>query len=445
MHNWLRFDRFLAERVRHHLTRTFIERPEELPRWLLPLIPHSKRLLLDGLRRIDASPYGRPQVSDLQLRTLTIGGQPRTDFATGCYLGLDFDLTHEDVEQVRRWGLRNGWSRASGVTPITQALEGELARRTGFDTCRIGPSISLINYSVFHALKTLFPAVLIDADAHMTLKRGVRAAYDARCVSQFPNNDLGALRQQLQALPSDLPKLVVVDGVYSMRGVRAPLRAILDLCREHGATCYIDDAHGFGILGEWGLGAAEGLTAEDRQHTVFVGGFSKSASNPVAFIAFPQHLWYGIDAADFLTFCGPPSNVHSVVALRHLRAFETGPYRERRRRVRESSLALHRLCAQSGIATFSEPGMPILSVRIPNDGMERIVAALDAHGIFAKIAIYPVVRLGEECIRFCLTAMHTDEQLHRLGQALAAVAPQCLQRPPVPAAPASSWSVSRVA
>jgi 7-keto-8-aminopelargonate synthetase-like enzyme len=414
--------------VRHAVTRTFIERPADLPGWAHRLIPASKRRYLEGLKRVDATPFGRPVVADVLGRSLSIGGRERIDFATGCYLGLDFDVAEADVDAARRWGLRNGWSRASGTLPLGRELEAELADQLGFEACRIGASISLINYSVFYSLKHLFPVALVDADAHMTMVRGVRAAYGrGRDVLTFPNNDVPALEAMLRGLPADLPKLVVVDGVYSMRGVRAPLRAILDLCHAHGATCYIDDAHGVGVLGDRGLGVAETLTAADRDRTLLVGGFSKAASNPVGFIAFPQRVWYGVDAADFLTFCGPPSNFHAAVALRHLRAFHTPAYAALRRRVRTASLRLHAVCAAASIATMSEPGMPMLSVRIQGPAMEAIVAELDRRGIFAKIAIFPVARAGSEAVRFSITAMHTDAQLDALASALRAVAPMCVR------------------
>lgn len=428
MLEWLKPDRFLVHRLRHNVANTFVTRPARLPNWLLWLIPASKRRLLTNLKRIDASPFGRAAVLGIADRTLTMDAGDRVDFATGCYLGLDFDLVDDDIAAVRAGGLRNGWSRASGVTPITRALETALAERTGFDTCRIGASISLINYTIFHSLKLLFPVVVMDADAHMTLKRGVRAAYsDPSTIRAFPCNDTAALEAELRALPADLPKLVVVDGVYSMRGVRAPLRAILDLCAAHNAVCYVDDAHGMGITGDRGLGAADALTEADRTRTILVGGFSKACSNPVAFVAFPQRLWYGVDPADFLTFCGPPSNLHAVVALRHLRAFDTPSYAERRALVRERSERLHRRCDRLGIAVFSEPGLPILSVRITEDAMEDVVGALDAHGIFAKVAIHPVARVGEECVRFCITSLHTDAQIARLAEALEAIAHRCLR------------------
>lgn len=433
MRGWLIADRFVRERAKYHLTRALVERPESLPGWVMSLVPAAKRRILEGLKRIDASPYGRARVLEQHDRTLVIGGEERTDFATGCYLGLDTDITADDLFEVRRAGLRNGWSRASGTTALSRALEGELERRLGFECCRLSPSISLANYSIFHTLKGLFPLVILDEDAHMTVKRGVRAAYPERCVRSFSCSDIRGLREALEALPADLPKLVAVDGVYSMRGVRADLRAILDLCRAYNATCYVDDAHGFGILGEHGLGVAEQLSPEDKSRVILAGSFSKACSNPVAFVAFPRHLWYGIDAADFLTFCGPPSNVHSVVALRHLRAFDLAPYRARRQLVSARSEALHALCAEEGIAVYSEPGMPILTVRIADVAMERVVSALDARGIFAKIAICPVTRPGQECVRFCVTAAHSDAEIERLARALREIAPLCLQSERAPA------------
>lgn len=415
-------------RLRHTLTRTFVETPERVPAWAYRLLPKRQRDLLRGLKRIDASRFGRVVMEDVEGRRLQTPHGERFDFATGSYLGLEGDLTDEDVEQTRRWGLRNGWSRASGITPVSGGMERALATSLGFDEARLAPCISLINLLVFHALERLFPFVIVDADAHLTLKRGVRAAYPPHRVFSFRGADLSTLEAVLRKLPADLPKLVVTDGIYSMRGVEADVRGMLDRCHDHGGTLVIDDAHGFGILGERGLGVVEKLDARDRRSTILIGGFSKAAANPLGFIAFSKELWWGVDAADFLSFCGPPSNLHTLVAHRHLDAFDTEPMRARRNRVRDASRRLHAHCERLGIETASTPGLPILSVRFADHAMEAIVTQLDAAGIFAKVAIYPVARHGEESVRFCLTATHTEEALACLEAALTRVARLCHPR-----------------
>ena len=416
----LRAKPFWRARYQQTLTRLLVETPEALPWWAGLLLPQKTRAYLEGLKRIAATPLARPKVDRVEGRTLTIGAERVTDFATGAYLGLDFDVTGEDLDAVRAVGLRNGWSRASGTTPPGRELEEELAARLGFEACRVAASISLLNLTLFYSLKHLFPIAICDADAHLSIKRGLRAAYPSNALFSFANNDMKALETLLEGLPRRLPKLIAVDGVYSMRGTRADLERLLPLCRRFNATCYLDDAHGFGVLGEEGLGVVEALAPADRARCILVGSFSKACSNPIAFVAFPEASWYGIDAADAFSFCGPPSNLHAIIALRHLRAFDR--LAGRRRQLEDTSRALHAWCAALGLETLSTPGLPLLCVRIADQRMEACVATLAEHAIHAKIAIFPVVRPGHECVRFGLTALHDEAHLAALRTALVAMA-----------------------
>ncbi len=408
----------LPRLVRYRLTRLLLERLLEkrapLPLWAKLLLPERVQAWLSGLERIDATPLARAEFTAAYDRRLAHQGRELCDFATGAYLGLERDANETDLALARHFGLRNGWSRASGTTPITRCLELALAQKLGFEQSRLAPSISLLNLTVFYSLKHLLPVALVDSDAHLSIKRGVKAAYGA-CAT-FPHNDLAALERALRRFPRSLPKLVAVDGLYSMRGEVAPVGPLVALCRRYGAVCYVDDAHGFGVLGDRGLGVAEALDAGAAAHCIYVASFSKAYSNPLAFIAFPARLWVGIDASDALTFCGPPSNFHAAVALRHLD--NTERYRGQREHLARISQRLHAHCRAAGLRTLSSPGMPLLCVGIDDAQMEASVAVLERFRVFAKVAIFPVARRGDECLRFSLTALHGNDDVARLQAAL---------------------------
>ena len=94
------------------------------------------------------------------------------DFSTCCYLGLDHDLTNEDLKQVELHGLRNGWSRISGTSSLCRDLETEISKKMNFEETRLSPSISLINFTIFNSLASVFDFCLFDIDCHYTMKIG---------------------------------------------------------------------------------------------------------------------------------------------------------------------------------------------------------------------------------------------------------------------------------
>jgi 8-amino-7-oxononanoate synthase len=279
----------------------------------------------------------------------------------------------------------------------------------------LSTSAALINYSAFHALKMAFPIALYDEDAHITLKQGVLAAYGPGERHGFRNNDLASLERTLERLPAG-PKLIVVDGVYSMKGTEAPVAAMMELCKRHEGTVFIDDVHGFGTRGPNGLGVIERITPEDRRYVLLLASFAKSASNPVAFLAYPKHLWAAVESIPALNYSGPPSNLHIAVCARHLAAFPA--YATKRERLFAASRRVHAFCDALGVRTLSDTGSPIVSIGLKDDYMERAVEAFSDAGVLCKVAVFPVVRRGDEVLRCTLTAAHTDAQLDALEEAI---------------------------
>ncbi|MCB9692042.1 MAG: pyridoxal phosphate-dependent aminotransferase family protein [Alphaproteobacteria bacterium] len=384
---------------------------------LLPIDPSTP---LGGLARLRAMPMADVVVDAVEGRELHVGPHVLVDFATGAYLGLDRDLRDEDVAEARRWGLRNGWSRATGSTGLTRALEQELAAALGMDAVRLSTSAALLNASAFHGLRTTRPVAIYDQDVHISVAQGIRAAYPSRDRHVFPHADLRALERLLTRLPEG-PKVIAVDGIYSMRGSRAPLVELVELARAHDALLFVDDVHGFGITGPNGLGSIESVPPELRGSCALLGSFAKAASNPVAFLAYPHAEWAGVESAPALVYSGPPSNLHVAVCRRHLAAFPR--YASRRERVRRASLRLHATLADRHVHTASEPGSPVVAVGVQDASAEAVVDHLYAAGILCKAALYPVVRRGDEVLRFTVTAAHTDAHILRLEEALLPVTP----------------------
>ncbi len=383
------------------------------------------RVFINGLERVLMSKFMQMQVSVANSRAITSKGKELVDFSNCGYLGLENDIKDEDVLLAKQYGLRNGWSRISGNTDLTRALEVELETKLGFESVRLAQSISLINYGIFYSLVNVFPIAIFDRDIHITLKNGLRAAYtQEKSLNPFKHNDLEDLKKILLSLPVSTKKLIVVDGVYSMKGSFAPIVEILNLAKEYNAVLLIDDAHGFAVLGESGYGVIDGLSKQELRSVIYLGSFSKPTSNSVAFVAANQELGQLLDrTAPFLIYSGPPSNLHSAIALRHFKTFASEEMISKREYLLDTSKKIHNLCELKNIDTFSNPLSPIVAIRIQPQHFDQIVNDFYEFGIIGKGVIFPVVRKGDEAVRFTLNSSHTAEQVTQLMKAICELQP----------------------
>lgn len=370
----------------------------------------------EGLETIRESSFYGHSVDRVDGRVLYINEKMILDFSTCGYLGLEQDILDEDIEQTKLYGLRDGWSRITGASRIVRELEKKLVEKLNFDDCRLGQSISLINATAFYSLKELFENVLCDADAHITLKKGIESNYKTRKnLFYFKNNNLSFLEDKLRKIDKSQSKLIVVDGIYSMKGSFAKIDGILELCGKYDAYLYIDDAHGFGVVGDTGLGVIEKLDVKKLSKVIYVASFSKSCSNPVAFVAANKNIIQCLDnSAPFLIFSGPPSNFHCVVSKRHLDLFESSTYKEKREKIKRYSLRLHNKCKEIGLQTLSVKESPVVSIKIVSKNFNALSEKVFGLGLIGKSVIYPAVRKGDEVIRFTVTAKHKKSEIEML-------------------------------
>ena len=354
-------------------------------------------------------------------KKLIQGNLELSDFASSEYLGLSNDIIQDDIEKVKVSGLRNGWSRISGNTNVTKGFEKDLQTFLGFESARLAQSISLINITIFNSLSKMYDYFLYDKDVHITLKLGMKNIDKTR-QSFFPNNNLEYLENELSKLPKNSKKLIVIDGVYSMKGEVAPVERLQLLMEKYNCDILIDDAHGFGVIGSGGRGVSALINPELKKRVIYISSFSKCASNPVAFICSSKEICEKLDkSATFLIYSGPPSNLHVLISNRHLKAFESNKFKEKREILYHSSCDIHQFLFEQNIKFLSKPGFPIISVRIDPDYLEAIISVLKFNGIFAKPAIHPVVQFGDEVIRFTLTVNNCRQSIGKLKKSLIAI------------------------
>ncbi|MBT8225982.1 MAG: pyridoxal phosphate-dependent aminotransferase family protein [Dactylosporangium sp.] len=371
-------------------------------------------------------------IDEVDGRRIRIGREWFVDFASCNYLG--FDLEPEIIaaieRELRRWGTHPSWSRLLGSPRLYPEIEQRLADLLGVSDTLVLPTITHIHMSAIPALVGTGQA-FVDRSAHKTIFDGCRYAGGlGATVHRFAG--LEQLHNLLRAAGGGR-RLVCVDGVNSMTGNLPDLAELLSVCRGHGAVLYVDDAHGFGIVGERDVtetcdygrrgNSIVRHLGECYDDLVLVGGFSKAYSALLAFIALPTDLknYLKIAAPPYL-YSGP-SPVASLAGV--LAGFEINDARGDMLRQH-----LHRLTARVldharnlGVATPNTSGIPIIEFPIvPGEDLTRVADELWTRGIYATLAAYPLVPRAEAGFRVQLTAAHTDRDIDALNAAIGALA-----------------------
>src|SRR6476469_653708 len=240
-----------------------------------------------------------------------VGGRPTLMFGSNNYLGLTLhpDVTEAARRAVLEYGTGTTGSRtATGTLAIHEALEREFANWFGKRHAIIFSTGYQANLSLVGGLCGAGDVILIDGDSHASIYDATRQT--AAQVIGFRHNSAESLRKKLERLPAGRNRLVVVEGLYSIRGDVAPLREIVDVCRDHGAYLMVDEAHSLGTYGATGLGCAEAQGVLDRVDFV-VGTFSKSLAG-IGGVCVSDHselrALHFLARAYVFTASGSPSN-----------------------------------------------------------------------------------------------------------------------------------------
>jgi len=361
-------------------------------------------------RRIVESPQGR---------TLSVSGREYVSFASNDYLGL---ASHPAVaaaarDGLLRWGVGAGASHlVSGHTSAHEAMERELAAFVA--PCEGARAISfssgyLANLAILSTLASRGTEVFADRLNHACLNDGAQLGR-AELV-RYAHADAGSLAQRLASSRARC-KIVATDAVFSMDGDLAPLPRILELAEQYDAWLVVDDAHGFGVLGEGRGSLAHFGLASTR--IVYMGTLGKAAGVAGAFVAaHPAVIETLLQTARpyVYTTAQPPALAEAVRAAL---ALIRGDAARRARlhasiaRFREGAGALPWKLLPSATAI-----QPLLCGEA--DAALDLSQRLAERGLWVPAIRPPTVPAGTARLRISLSAAHTDEDVDRLLGALA--------------------------
>jgi 5-aminolevulinate synthase len=367
----------------------------------------------------------RPAPGAPHVRIADGSGRVVVDWCSNDYLGMSLHPTVVEAasQALAEHGVGSGGTRnIAGSHVLVRELEDELADLHGQEAALVFTSGFIANEASLRALGSLLDGCIILSDErnHASMIDGIRASRAERAI--FRHSDVEHLRELLEALPPEQPRMVAFESIYSMDGDVAPLHEICALAAEYGAITYLDETHAAGAYGNEGAGVAQALGAAGAV-TVVQGSLAKGYGTLGGFIAGPASVIDSVrsHASGFIfTTSLPPAIAAAALAsVRHLRA--SGSERAAlQRSVRE----LRDAFAGAGITPMPSQSH-IVPVLVPGAERCREVAErlLSEHSIYVQPINYPSVPRGAERLRIAPTPAHVPAHAEALARALAALLP----------------------
>jgi 8-amino-7-oxononanoate synthase len=385
--------------------------------------------LIDSVNRkladLDAqSLLRRRRIADTRCTPLqVVDGRAMLAFCSNDYLGL---AAHPRVVEALRagaqlYGAGSGASHLiSGHSRAHALLEERLADLAAphiEDARALYLSTGyMANLAVLSALGADSDAVIFsEALNHASLIDGARLAKAS--VTVYPHGDVAAL-EALLAASSATTKIVATDAVFSMDGDLAPLPQLLSLCERYGAWLFVDDAHGFGVLGAQGRGALEHFGLRSP-HIVYVGTLGKAAGVSGAFIAAHAsviELMIQRARPYIYTTAAPPALAHALLTSLDIITSDEGAALRSHLELLIAQLDEELHLKRWQRVASSTPIQPIIVG--PNEEALRIAAALHTRGLWVPAIRPPTVPKGSARLRVTLSAAHTHDEVAQLATAL---------------------------
>lgn len=354
-------------------------------------------------------------------------GRHVLNFCANNYLGL---ANHPSLIDAAKAGLDgHGFGMASvrficGTQDLHQQLEKRLSSFLGMEDCILYSSCFDANGGLFETLFTADDAIISDALNHASIIDGIRLCKAQRY--RYANNDMRDLEAQLKAAQAAGARhiLIATDGVFSMDGIIANLKAICDLADQYNALVMVDDSHAVGFLGAKGRGSHEHCDVMDRIDIITgtlgkaLGGASggyTAARKPVVDLLRQRSRPY--------LFSNSLAPAIVSASLRVLSMLERGD--ALRDQLWTNTATFRNRMTEAGF-TLAGAGHPIIPVMIGDaHKAAEFAEAMLVEGVYVVAFSYPVVPKGQARIRVQMSAAHSEQQLNtaidafiRVGRAL---------------------------
>ena len=333
---------------------------------------------------------------------------------TNNYMGITFEpsVIAAGKKALDEFGTGTTGSRiANGSFAMHKELERSLSKFLDLKHCIVFTTGYQANLGMLSGLAGPKDTIYLDADSHSSIYDGCTLS-GAKLV-RFRHNDAADLDKRMARDDTGGGRLVVLEGIYSMLGDRAPLADFVALKKKHDFQLLVDDAHSFGVLGPNGRGLGDEAGLEDGVDFV-IGTFSKSIGAIGGFGAGNHPLFdtlrYAMRPYMFTASASPASVATSIAALEVL-AKEP----ERRQRLWDNSQRLFDGLRALGLETGTDVVSPVIAVKMP-DELTTIAKwnALFESGVYVNMAVPPGTPNRLCLLRCSVSAAHSFDDIDRI-------------------------------
>ena len=328
------------------------------------------------------------------------------------------EVIKRSIEVIEELGTGSGGTRnISGTSSYHADLEKELAELHNKESSLIFPSAYTANQSTLWTLCKKLEGIEVFSDElnHASMIQGIKNA-NVPC-HIFRHNDVGHLKELLNTSNASVPKLIVLESLYSMEGLRSPLKQIVSLAKEFIALTYLDEVHSVGLYGSEGRGIAEEQNVSD-EIDIINGTLSKAFGQMGGYVAASS------DIIDFIRSFAPgfifTSSANPSIAAASIKAIEVAKKSENLREdIRQNSDLI-----RAGLRDLEIPHLDndshIIPIHLEDPRLCKNAANLliEEHGIYIQPVFYPTVPKGDERFRVTITPKHQAEDITRFLSSL---------------------------
>ncbi len=360
------------------------------------------------------------QLQELGGHECVIRGRRLLNFNAINYLGLEEhpEMIAAAQQAIARWGTLAGSSRAAAEVELYEELEHRIAAKLGVDNVIVYPTVTLANHGTIPLLMRKNSLLLIDQEVHNSVQRAAIEAKGAGAtLATFAHDDFAQLEALLaRQRAQHNHAMIALDGVYSMAGTYLNLPRYEAIARKYDAMLYVDDAHGFGVVGPEGRGIVSHFNS-NYDNTVYVASLEKGLASLGGFVVVPKASrdYFRFNSYTY-TFSGqlPPPYLASALKAFDILEREQGA---RLRRLHALIARVKREVQEIGFEVIGEDQpFPLIMVKVGEIASgPQISQFFYEEGIHILTVGFPVIPLSRGAmVRIALSATHTEEQIDRL-------------------------------
>jgi len=376
----------------------------------------------DQVKDLGIYPFFR-EIEGMNGSHVTIDGRDFITITTNNYL----DMTHDSrVIEAGKQALDSfgsgctGSRFLNGTLSLHKKLEREISHFLGMEDSIVMSTGYQANQGTIACLLGRKDIAFVDRENHASIYEGCSVA-PGKTV-RYRHNDMDHLEYCLKKFSDVEGKMIITDTVFSMSGDVANLPGIVRLAKDHGAAVMVDEAHGLGVMGELGRGVTHHFNLE-KEIDIYVATFSKSMGSIGGFVASNPRVTEFIRhkaSAFIFTAALPPASVAGVSQA--LEILNQEP--ERLQKLQDNTAYMKKSLFEMGYQVNNNQ-VPIIPIKIGDESLTLYFnQLLFDSGVFAGVAVSPVVPPLHAMIRTSYTSAHTREDLDHVLKAFKQIGTQ---------------------